>query len=100
MKSEKKGRGGLFMSTTLNNDDTISAWQSFYKQDDEKGRLEAISVMKIGKGLNGHVDICHGGFVGVLLDEVISSAVDCEVEEGVGLMTAFLKVGADTFCNG
>lgn len=28
-------------------------------------------MMRIGGGVNGHRDICHGGFVGLLLDEYV-----------------------------
>lgn len=49
-------------------------------------------MLKLGSGVNGHVDICHGGFVSLLLDEVIGSAAESERPEDKTTMTAYLKV--------
>lgn len=48
--------------------------------------------MKLGSGLNGHTDIAHGGFVAVLLDEIIGNACECTNEKRVFTMTAYLNV--------
>ena len=49
-------------------------------------------VLKLGSGVNGHVDICHGGFVSLLLDEVIGTAAENVRQPDKSTMTAYLKV--------
>ena len=49
-------------------------------------------MAKLGTGLNGHIDTCHGGFVSVLLDEIIGTAAEYERPLGKTTMTAFLRV--------
>lgn len=85
--------GDTFVARTLATEDTIIAWQSFHKipaSGTRKG--ESITILKIGSGVNGHIDICHGGFVSVLLDEVIGLAADDVRPRDKSTMTAYLKV--------
>jgi len=42
--------------------------------------------------VNGHVDTSHGGFLGVILDEVLGNAAECERPRDKATMTAYLKV--------
>jgi acyl-coenzyme A thioesterase PaaI-like protein len=83
-----------FVARTLATPDTIVAWQSFLKihppEDTRQG--ECVTVVKLGSGVNGHIDICHGGFVSVLLDEVIGTAADNVNHPDKSTMTAYLKV--------
>jgi acyl-coenzyme A thioesterase PaaI-like protein len=73
------------VSETLNTADTIRGWVSQIKnpppleREDEKGNgeeegmgtiEEVRMILDLGSGVNGHKDICHGGFVAVILDEV------------------------------
>jgi acyl-coenzyme A thioesterase PaaI-like protein len=82
-----------FTAKTLSTEDTISAWQSFYRTPSSPGQfLEIISLLKLGSGVNGHVDTCHGGFISVILDEIMGYAAQYENPLGKGSMTAYLKV--------
>jgi thioesterase superfamily protein 4 len=85
--------GDTFMARTLATEDTIAAWQSFHKTPcPGSPKSETVTVLKIGSGVNGHIDICHGGFVSVLLDEVIGMAVDNLRPQNRSVMTAYLNV--------
>ena len=45
---------------------------------------EVRTLMDLGNGVNGHPDICHGGFVATVLDEVIGIllTLNLEIERG------------------
>jgi acyl-coenzyme A thioesterase THEM4 len=81
-----------FVSQTLSTSDTISAWQSFFKPPTSSKPFEVIYLLKLGSGLNGHHNLAHGGFLSVVLDDVISTAADIERPEDKSTMTAYLKV--------
>jgi hypothetical protein len=81
-----------FISQTLSTSDTISAWQSFFKPSTSSKRFEVIYLLKLGSGLNGHHDLAHGGFLSVVLDDVLGTAADCEKPADKSTMTAYLKV--------
>lgn len=89
-----KGTGGTFCGVTLQTPDTISAWQLFYQASStspDSQPANIISIMKLGSGVNGHNDTCHGGFLSVLLDEVIGYAGQFERPKGKTTMTAYLN---------
>lgn len=58
------------MSKTLKTNDTIKRQLAFFKQSTQ----EALVVLELGDGLNGHANIAHGGFVSVMLDDVMGVA--------------------------
>lgn len=75
-----------FMAETLNTPQTVSAWVSQYRlSDDEESKIDECRVlMRLGSGVNGHPDTCHGGFVAAVLDEVMGLLLTGNVErEGV-----------------
>jgi thioesterase superfamily protein 4 len=85
--------GDSMCGKTLATDDTISAWQSFYQaasSPEESAKVWAL--LKLGSGVNGHIDTCHGGFLAVVLDEVIGTISEYERPPDKSTMTAFLKV--------
>ncbi|KAG0649599.1 Acyl-coenzyme A thioesterase [Hyphodiscus hymeniophilus] len=86
--------GDTFTARTLATEDTIPVWQSFHKlpPPGTESRSETITIAKLGSGVNGHIDICHGGFLSVLLDEVIGTAADNLRPRDKSMMTAYLKV--------
>jgi thioesterase superfamily protein 4 len=89
----KPSTAETFTSKTLATDDTISAWQSFYKAPRAEGKFcEVVSLLSLGSGVNGHIDTCHGGFVSAILDEVIGTAAEYERPTDKSTMTAYLKV--------
>jgi thioesterase superfamily protein 4 len=82
-----------FTAKTLATEDTISAWQAFCKNPKSPdGFREMVSILKIGSGVCGHVDTCHGGFIAVLLDEIIGNAAEYERPVDKPVMTAYLNV--------
>jgi acyl-coenzyme A thioesterase THEM4 len=81
-----------FVSRTLSTPDTISAWQSFFRPPTSSKPFEVIYLLKLGSGLNGHHNLAHGGFLSVVLDDVIGTAADIERPEDKSTMTAYLKV--------
>ena len=86
-------RAETFTAETLATDDTIAAWQSFYKPSSSPDKfVEIISLLKVGSGINGHVDTCHGGFLSVVMDEIIGNAAEYERPRNKSTMTAYLKV--------
>jgi acyl-coenzyme A thioesterase THEM4 len=85
--------GDTFVARTLATEDTISAWQSFHTAPPPGAQYGGIiTILKIGSGVNGHIDICHGGFVSLLLDEVIGTVADHVRSPDRTTMTAYLNV--------
>jgi len=65
-----------FMVETLSTSQTISAWgvaapPPSLPPKRTRSRNAACSL-KLGSGVNGHIDICHGGLLAVVLDEVMA----------------------------
>ena len=82
-----------FVAKTLAAEDTIIAWQSFYKAADSSKKYgQVLSLLSLGSGVNGHVDTCHGGFISLLLDEALGLAAESARENDKTTMTASLKV--------
>jgi acyl-coenzyme A thioesterase THEM4 len=82
-----------FCAQTLATPDTIAACQNFYKEGPPPDSFrEVLSLVKLGSGVNGHIDTCHGGFVSLLLDEIIGTVAEYERPADKSTMTAYLKV--------
>lgn len=82
-----------FISKTLATDDTIRAWQSFYKPPHGSKEFgELLACLSIGSGVNGHVDTSHGGFISLLHDEALGGAAENARPPEKSTMTAYLKV--------
>ncbi|CAL3963509.1 unnamed protein product [Diplocarpon coronariae] len=126
--SKLGGRDGNTADTlcavTLAKQDTILAWQYFYKpassspplppspprsaplsppllsstQPSPSSQLpspasdEILALLKLGRGLNGHIDTAHGGLLCVILDEMIGNAAEYQRSAGTSTMTAYLNV--------
>jgi len=81
------------IARTLATEDTIRAWQSFYKDPDSSTRSgQVLSIISLGSGVNGHEDTSHGGFVSVLHDEILGIAAQSYRPSDKTTMTAYLKV--------
>lgn len=48
--------------------------------------------MSFGTHVNGHIDTAHGGFIGVLLDDMIGCAAETAREKDKTTMTAYLNI--------
>jgi thioesterase superfamily protein 4 len=62
-----------FFAETLATDHTIRACLTFKPTDKADGDFpfrEIVTVVDLGDGLNGYPQICHGGMLATLLDEV------------------------------
>lgn len=78
---------------TLATEDTVPAFQAFLCPPSPAfayGQL--IGVMALGSGVNGYDNTAHGGFLAVLLDEYIGTAVQGVKPDDKGSMTASLRV--------
>lgn len=86
--------GDSMCGKTLATEDTIAAWQSFYRDSTKPGeRPEVWGLLKLGSGVNGHIDTCHGGFLSVVMDEILGNVAEHEKPVGKSTMTAYLHVG-------
>jgi thioesterase superfamily protein 4 len=84
-----------FIGNTLKTQDTIAAWQSFQKKLEpgaEDQYPEVLGLIKLGGGVNGHFDTCHGGFVSTLLDETTGNAAELAKPADKSTMTAYLNI--------
>jgi acyl-coenzyme A thioesterase PaaI-like protein len=80
---------------TLNTTDTVRACIVFLRylkptkeslaagETKERPFLELVALLDLGKGVNGYAGTAHGGFYGVVLDEVMGSAVKMQSGEHV-----------------
>ncbi|TVY55583.1 hypothetical protein LSUE1_G010292, partial [Lachnellula suecica] len=89
-RNQHGSRHNTFMSKTLNTKDTIIAWQSFRQRGTQY--TENVTLISMGGGVNGHVDMCHGGFVGVILDEALGNVAEAERPPEKATVTAYLRI--------
>lgn len=82
----KPGTENSFLAQTLRAEDAITACQSFYKlplpspADSTSGSGsvnlgDMQTLYFIGSGLNSHENVCHGGFLSLVLDEIMGLIV-------------------------
>ncbi|KAK2612468.1 hypothetical protein QQS21_001572 [Conoideocrella luteorostrata] len=99
-----------FIAETLATGNTISAWQSFYKVlrplssrpladtpsvDQTSGSPvagELVSLLALGRGINGHSNVAHGGLVATILDDTMGMVVTLHRSPGMSGYTAFLNM--------
>ncbi|OCL11698.1 hypothetical protein AOQ84DRAFT_373742 [Glonium stellatum] len=96
-----------FFAETLKSDRTIRKLLTMRRKALAEGSpaiQEVRTLMDLGNGVNGHPDICHGGFVATMLDEVtgVLLTLNIEIQNGRGrgqsvsepmnLFTAYLKI--------
>lgn len=79
------------IAETLAAPNTITAWQSFYREfppqqnaasasdDEEDGTAavagERVSMLALGRGVNGHTDVAHGGLLSAVMDDIMGMVV-------------------------
>lgn len=91
LKSESTA--DTFVSNTLATEDTIKAWQSFYKAPDSVKKYgEVLCLLSLGSGINGHIDTSHGGFISLIHDEGLGLAAETVRPPDKTTMTAYLRV--------
>lgn len=103
-RREKPSGEDSFIGTTLRTDKTIRKWLSLFRQDlsnPSAPPTECLVLFEFGNGVHGYPQICHGGFVATLLDEILGlllgphMAVRKRVndsEREFGAFTAYLNV--------
>ena len=73
-----------FFAETLGTERTIRHCLTLRpKEEDLNGDVpfrKVITIMELGSGLNGHPNICHGGFVATMLDEVLGVLIQLNLE--------------------
>ena len=73
-RAPKDSSEDSFIAETLKTDRTIRRWITMHADPDPSLNpliQEAFCLMELGGGLNGYPNICHGGFVATMLDEVM-----------------------------
>ncbi|KAL8947577.1 MAG: hypothetical protein Q9222_006155 [Ikaeria aurantiellina] len=76
-----KGTENAFMNKTLRLEGTILACQSFYNkslhlsEDSKLPTIEMITLYSVGNGLDGHENVIHGGFIALILDEIMGMLI-------------------------
>jgi hypothetical protein len=88
--SSRQAKGSTedsFFAETLKSDRTIHKLLSMHRKAVAEGSpaiQEVRTLMDLGNGVNGHPDICHGGFVATMLDEVIGVllTLNLAIEQG------------------
>ena len=89
----------MYGCVALATQDTIRAWQSFWKAPDASHQNgQVLSLLSIGSGVNGHIDTCHGGFVSLLVDEALGLAAENSRPADKTTMTAYLHVSNSRCC--
>ncbi|OCK83288.1 hypothetical protein K432DRAFT_322512 [Lepidopterella palustris CBS 459.81] len=84
--SSRKAKGSTedsFFAETLKSDRTIRKLLSMYREaceDLDPPIREVRTLMDLGNGVNGHPDLCHGGFVATMLDEVCGVLLTINLE--------------------
>ncbi|KAF2500593.1 hypothetical protein BU16DRAFT_523373 [Lophium mytilinum] len=104
-RTPKSSTEDSFFAETLKTDRTIKHLLSLHLKPDENADppIQAVrTIMDLGDGVNGHPDLCHGGFVATLMDEVMGVLLTINMERAsswrrgepsdLGLFTAYIKV--------
>ncbi|KAH7357118.1 HotDog domain-containing protein [Rhexocercosporidium sp. MPI-PUGE-AT-0058] len=91
-----------FVRETLNTPETVKACITFFRfikptaptsetsEDKKNPFLELCTLVDLNSGVNGYAKTAHGGFFGVVLDEVMGTAANLQAAQGA--YTASLKV--------
>jgi|TARA_R110002003_G_scaffold44_16_gene3407 hypothetical protein len=88
-----------FFAETLATDRTIRACLTLRPTeeiDDELAYQEIVTIVQVGDGLNGYPQICHGGFVATMLDEVCGVLIVLNTEKSAERMKESGRAGIPT----
>jgi hypothetical protein len=75
-----------FFAETLGTDRTIRYCLTLKPREEIKEDIayrEVKTILELGNGLNGHPNICHGGFVATMLDEIFGVLITLNLERKV-----------------
>ncbi|PQE12343.1 Thioesterase superfamily protein [Rutstroemia sp. NJR-2017a BVV2] len=89
----KPHTGDTLTSIALNTAETIKELQQLYSPPSSTRPFgEILQLISLGSHVNGHIDTCHGGFVGVMLDDMIGCAAESARPRDKTTMTAYLNI--------
>lgn len=84
-------------ATTLKTESTIAAYVALYKKPQQTGTPipEFKAILTLGSDLNGFPNVCHGGIVATILDEVAGELINVNLKhrgiKRTSYMTAYLN---------
>lgn len=90
-----------YLSGVMNNPDTIRAWHTLYRPlppaagvTSPEGPLagELLCLFALGSGVNGHVDVAHGGVTATILDVSMGTVCSMFSTEGDSTFTLELNI--------
>ncbi|XXH00893.1 hypothetical protein Hte_007244 [Hypoxylon texense] len=83
-RSPKPNNEDSLLAETLKSQTTIIAMLEFYEEPPSPtDRVDLIKTFfTLGSGLNGHPDVCHGGIVSTILDEVTGLLIPINQQRG------------------
>ncbi|EJP64442.1 thioesterase superfamily protein [Beauveria bassiana ARSEF 2860] len=94
-----------YLSGVMNDPDTIGAWHTLYRplpdtnhndNNDDNGTSplagELLCLFSLGSGVNGHVDVAHGGVTAGILDVAMGTACSIFSTEGDSNFTLELNI--------
>lgn len=96
-RSPKANGEDSLMAETLTQTKTIVAFLEFYEEPPSPtDRVDLIKAfLTLGSGLNGHADVCHGGIVSTILDEITGLLIPINQQRGfmpeIPYFTAYLN---------
>lgn len=89
----KSSSSDALIAETFATNRTIKAWQTFWQPPSPDCRLgQVISILTVGDGLSGHAHTLHGGFLSLLLDEIMNYIAAAYLTPGMSAFTAYIKV--------
>lgn len=85
------GADKLFNST-LNTKSTIAKYVALYQQpqSQDKPIMELKAILTLGSDVNGFPNVCHGGIVATLLDEVMGELINVNLKHRTVKRTSYM----------
>jgi acyl-coenzyme A thioesterase PaaI-like protein len=85
------GADKLFNST-LNTKSTIAEYVALYQQpqSQDKPIMELKAILTLGSDVNGFPNVCHGGIVATLLDEVMGELINVNLKHRTVKRTSYM----------
>lgn len=94
----KRSREDAAFAYTFNTKDTIPLYVALYHPPRQEGTPidEVKGILQLGGGLNGFPDVCHGGIVATILDEVMGELINVNLKHRAILRTSYMTAYINT----
>ena len=94
----KRTREDAAFSYTLNTKDTIPLYIVLYQppRQPDTPISEVKGILKLAGGLNGFPDVCHGGIVATILDEIMGEVINVNLRNRTVLRTSYMTAYINT----